>query len=228
MAICLERRFHLIVSLLAILKAGGAYLPLDPAWPAARHSQLLQDSGSTRLISDQQLNVRPTLDVPTPCLKAPEVVDLLSQQPPADPQIRRDSSQLAYILYTSGSTGAPKGVLIEHRSILRLLQLGPAIRFGPGDTFLQLAPVSFDAATFEIWGALLTGARLLLFPTSSPSLSDLGRTLRQEAISVLWLTAGLFHAMVDEQPQALSRVHLRLDLLMGHPLLSGCPVGTPL
>ena len=210
MAICLERRFHLIVSLLAILKAGGAYLPLDPAWPAARHSQLLQDSGSTLLICDQQLNVRPTLDVPTLCLKAPEVVDLLSQQPAANPQIRRDSSQLAYILYTSGSTGAPKGVLIEHRSILRLLQLDPAIRFGPGDTFLQLAPVSFDAATFEIWGALLTGARLLLFPASSPSLSVLGRTLRQETISVLWLTAGLFHAMVDEQPEALSRVRLLL------------------
>ncbi len=209
-AVGLERGPDLVVCLLAILKAGGAYLPLDPAWPVQRLRQLIAEAGCSLLLTE-----RSPRDPLTPGLRilhpgTPEIRAALREQPPTDPCRPSEPGQLAYLLFTSGSTGAPKGVLIEHRSILRLLQLDPAIRFGPGDTFLQLAPVSFDAATFEIWGALLTGARLVLFPTATPSLSDLARTLRQEAISVLWLTAGLFHAMVDEQPEALSRVRLLL------------------
>ena len=78
-------------------------------------------------------------------------------------------------MYTSGSTGRPKGVEVTHRGVVRLVRGAGYARFGPDEVFLQLAPAAFDAATFEIWGALLNGARLALLPGRAPSLDELGR-----------------------------------------------------
>ena len=90
---------------------------------------------------------------------------------------------LAYVIYTSGSTGTPKGVEVSHRAILRLLFGTTYARFDATRRFLQLAPLSFDASTFEIWGALLNGARLVQFPDLVPAPEDLGRVLREERIT---------------------------------------------
>ncbi len=125
---------------------------------------------------------------------------------------------LAYLSYTSGSTGVPKGVAIPHRGVVRLVKSGGFAEMGEDEVFLQMAPVGFDASTFEIWGALLNGGRLVVMPPGTPSLEELGLALRQNSVTTLWLTAGLFHLMVDE----------RLDDLRGlRQLLAGGDVLSP-
>jgi acyl-coenzyme A synthetase/AMP-(fatty) acid ligase/acyl carrier protein len=121
------------------------------------------------------------------------------------------------VIYTSGSTGRPKGAAIPHRGVVRLVRSTNYASFSPDEVFLLLAPVSFDASTFEIWGALLNGAKLVLFPPHTPSLEELGRVVEQHQVSTLWLTAGLFHQMVDQQLHSLRSVR---QLLAGGDVLS--------
>jgi amino acid adenylation domain-containing protein len=123
---------------------------------------------------------------------------------PADIVISGDS--LAYVMYTSGSTGNPKGVAVPHRAVVRLVKQSAYVDFGPGEVFLQLAPVTFDASTLEVWGALLNGGRLVLMPPGAPNLAELGTVLKTEGVTVLWLTAGLFHLMVEQELEALACV----------------------
>src|SRR5581483_11356254 len=108
---------------------------------------------------------------------------------------RPTPDSLAYVSYTSGSTGQPKGVCIPHRGVVRLVKNTDYARFGPEEVFLQFAPIAFDASTLEIWGALLNGARLVVFPPGRVSLAELGEFIEREGITTLWLTAGLFHQM---------------------------------
>uniref|UniRef100_UPI000A48047C non-ribosomal peptide synthetase n=1 Tax=Methylogaea oryzae TaxID=1295382 RepID=UPI000A48047C len=139
----------------------------------------------------------------------------IAQSPPPEPG--RHSRQLAYIAFTSGSTGVPKGVCIEHRSVMRLVRGTQYASFAPDDVFLQFAPLAFDASTFEIWGCLLNGASLAIQPPAAASLEQLGATLRRENVTTLWLTAGLFHQMVDHQLEALAQVR---QVLAGGDVLS--------
>jgi amino acid adenylation domain-containing protein len=124
---------------------------------------------------------------------------------------------LAYVIYTSGSTGAPKGVEVEHRSIVRLVKQSNYVDIGPEERFLQFAPVSFDASTFEIWACLLNGARLLLFPPGAPSIEELVEFVERKGVTVMWLTAGLFHQVVDLEGRRLAGVR---QLLAGGDVLS--------
>ncbi|HJX26574.1 MAG TPA: amino acid adenylation domain-containing protein, partial [Thermoanaerobaculia bacterium] len=124
---------------------------------------------------------------------------------------------LAYVIYTSGSTGRPKGVAVTHRAIVRLVRDAGYADLGPDQVFLQLAPISFDASTFEIWACLLHGGCLVIFPPEVPSLADLGAAVRKAGVTTLWLTAGLFHAMVEERLADLAGVR---QLLAGGDVLS--------
>ena len=125
-------------------------------------------------------------------------------------------------MYTSGSTGRPKGVSVTHRGIVRLVHKS-AMPPGTEEVFLQLAPISFDGSTFEIWGSLLNGARLVLAPShqipqsSGISLESLGRIIRETGVTTLWLTAGLFHLMVEHKLEDLRHVR---QLLAGGDVLS--------
>jgi amino acid adenylation domain-containing protein/non-ribosomal peptide synthase protein (TIGR01720 family) len=127
------------------------------------------------------------------------------------------ADNLAYVMYTSGSTGQPKGVRIVQRSVVRLVLETNYIDLSTDDVLAQLAPISFDAATFELWGALLNGARLVIFPAHSPSLAELGQTLTRYGVTTLWLTAGLFHQMVEGCLDGLRSVR---KLLAGGDVLS--------
>jgi non-ribosomal peptide synthetase component F len=111
---------------------------------------------------------------------------------------------LACLMFTSGSTGRPKAVMVSHSSIANLVTEPNFVSIGSRDRLLQLAPVAFDAATFEIWGALLNGARLVLAPPGPAVLSRLGDVLQSTGISVLWLTAALFHRQIDMDPAAFA------------------------
>lgn len=183
--VCLERSVELIISLLAILKVSGAYLPLDPAWPEERQHLLLEEAGCTLLLTAEGPEV----------IHSPHPVRGAVSGPP-----------LAYVTYTSGSTGIPKGVAVGHPSILRLVNPVNGYQLSVGHRVLQLAPMAFDASTLEIWGPLLNGGTLVIAPPGQLSLQELAEVLRQGRITTLWLTAGLFHAMVESELEALAGV----------------------
>jgi len=124
-------------------------------------------------------------------------------------------------MYTSGSTGRPKAVGIPHRGVVRLVQQSQVFQFSPQEVFLQLAPLSFDVSTLEIWGSLLHGGRLVLFPGGLPSPHTLAQLLQQEQITTLWLTAGFFHQMVEYQVSALLQIP---QLTVGADVLSAVHV----
>ena len=133
------------------------------------------------------------------------------------PAIDVGPDALAYVMYTSGSTGRPNGVRVPHRGVLRLVLGTDYIDWQHATSWLQLAPLSFDASTFEIWGALLRGGRLAVFPDLLPTLPKLEQVLSSERIDCLWLTAALFNSIVDERPASLTHVS---QLIIGGEALS--------
>jgi amino acid adenylation domain-containing protein len=209
-ALLAQRSPAMIVGLLGILKAGGAYVPLDPSYPAERLAWMLADSGSSVLLGQPGLLAE---------LPKAEIVELTADPPetsgpePPGPL----PGGLAYVMYTSGSTGRPKGVGVTHRNIVRLVRKGGFADLGAEQVFLQLAPVSFDASTLEIWAPLLNGGRIAVFPPRRPSLEELGEAIARFGVTSLWLTAGLFHQMVDDRLEALRPLR---QLLAGGDVLS--------
>ncbi|MFP2934479.1 amino acid adenylation domain-containing protein, partial [Pyxidicoccus sp. 3LG] len=215
-AVCLERSVELIVTLLAILKAGGAYVPLDASYPARRLTQMLEDAPPRLLITSRPLRPKLPVSEDVHCLFVEELpLDML---PRTRPVSGATSRHLAYVDFTSGSTGRPKGVAIEHRGVMRLLHGARYAHLGPEETFLLIAPVSFDASTLEVWGPLLFGGRLVVFPPQSPSdVELLGSVLQQHGITTLHLTSGLFSQVVDLKPESLRGVR---QLLTGGDVVS--------
>ncbi|MFL6290862.1 MAG: amino acid adenylation domain-containing protein, partial [Thermoanaerobaculia bacterium] len=197
-----ERSCDLIAALLGILKAGGAYVPLDPDYPQPRLEAMLADTGARIVLVQEGLDASlPETGATRLLLRAA----LASEGGPAAlPAAQAD--QLAYVLFTSGSTGRPKGVAVTHRNVVRLVRDTNYARLGPGEVFLQLAPVSFDASTLEIWGPLLNGSRLALFPPGPPDLREIGEALARHRVTTLFLTAGLFHQMVELHLESLRPV----------------------
>lgn len=188
-ALCLNRSSEFIVALLAILKAGGAYLALDPDYPKERLSFMLEDGRVSIVITTSALSpALPELSAERVLLYQPESFRVY---PSANPLQRAGTDNLAYVIYTSGSTGTPKGVTIPHRGVIRLVKNTNYADFNSTDIFLQFAPVSFDASTFEIWGALLNGARLVIMPSQRAALEDRADTLIRERVTTLWLTASI-------------------------------------
>lgn len=201
--LCLERSMDMIIALLAILKTGAAYVPLDPANPRARHAVILEDAQACLIVTREQL--RHAIPAPPDQIICIDMPDLpVGRKTPGNlPDRGPKATDLAYIMYTSGSTGRPKGVAVTHRGIARLVRNTDYIQLTPSDILLQLAPISFDASTFEIWGALLNGAKLVIHPPHVPSLEELGVVIQRENVSVLWLTSGWFNQMVDAQLASL-------------------------
>jgi aspartate racemase len=215
-ALSMRRSLDLIVSTLGILKAGGAYLPLDAHYPAERIAFMLEDANAPILLTEESLlHKLPANNSNIVCIE--REAETISRCDSRNPESGAKADNLAYVMYTSGSTGRPKGVMVEHRSIVRLVRNTNYADFTSDQVFLQFAPMTFDASTFEIWGALLNGARLAIMPDSAPSLEELGRAIKQYEVTTLWLTAGLFHLMVDERLEDLRPLR---QLLVGGDVLS--------
>lgn len=214
--ICMERSLAMVVSLLGILKAGGAYVPLDPAYPRSRLAFMLSDTQIELLLTQTELVAKlPTHTAAVICVDADW--NKINQQPSTNQINLTKPDNLAYVMYTSGSTGQPKGVSIVHQGVVRLVKETNYVNLTESDVFLQLSPISFDAATFELWGCLLNGSKLVIFPPHTPSLDELAQIIQQYQVTILWLTAGLFHLIVDEKIDALKPLH---QLLAGGDVLS--------
>jgi len=212
--ICVERSLEMIVGLLGTLKAGGAYVPLDAAYPSERLMFMVADSGMRILLTQQHLARNLVKqDVEVVVLDDRTLVGASGENPANDCA----PENLAYVMYTSGSTGTPKAVGIPHRGVARLVKETNYAQFDSEQVFLQFAPLSFDASTFEIWGSLLNGARLVLMPPGSASLAELGAAVKRYNVTTLWLTAGLFHQMVEEEMENLQGL---TQLLAGGDVLS--------
>ncbi|HKR14768.1 MAG TPA: amino acid adenylation domain-containing protein, partial [Pyrinomonadaceae bacterium] len=216
-ALCVERSLEMLVGMLGILKAGGAFAPLDSSHPLERISFMLEDLQAPVVLTQEHLlDKLPAYWGQVISLDA-DWDDLISLESTQNPINEATAENLAYVMYTSGSTGIPKGVSVAHRAVVRLVKNTDYVRLGPDEVFLQFAPISFDASTLEIWGCLLNGGRLAVMPPALPSLDTLGETLRKHGVTALWLTAGLFHLMVDERLDDLQPVR---QLLAGGDALS--------
>lgn len=214
--VLLPRSIEAVAALLAILKAGAAYVPLEPDLPTDRLAFMVEDTGTQVLLTHSETVARCELPgVELLC------VDQLGALPKEHAELEQGSiaaaDPLAYVMYTSGSTGKPKGVEIPHRGVMRLVVDADYIAMTDRSVVLQAAPLAFDASTFEIWGPLLNGGRLVLYPLPTLDLHGLGNVIREFEINTLWLTAGLFHAMVDEHVDALAPLE---TLLAGGDVLS--------
>jgi amino acid adenylation domain-containing protein len=213
--VMLERSSELIVALLGITKAGGAYVPINLTDPQKRIEFVLDDAGARVVVTRRQLAANLTGEN----LKDLTLVyvDELSEESSEDPQVNSIPDNLAYLMYTSGSTGIPKGVGITQRNIIGFVKAANYASLTSDEIFLQICPVSFDMSTLEIWGALLNGGRLVVFPPTLPSLSELGEYLTRTQVTSVVLTTGLFHQFIDANVSNIGAVR---QLLTGGDALS--------
>ncbi|MEU3054390.1 AMP-binding protein, partial [Streptomyces griseus] len=199
-AVLMRRSPETVIALLGVARAGGAYLAVDLNDPAERVHRLLATADVHVAVTDPDLTAGLPEGVRTITFDgmahAPAAVTL--------PELHPESP--AYISFTSGTTGQPRGVLVPHRAVSRLVAAPDWLDPVPGDVFLQGAPLAFDASTLELWAPLVHGARLALLPPGPMDIDTLADTLAAEKVSVLWLTAGLFHQIVATRPQALAGV----------------------
>jgi amino acid adenylation domain-containing protein len=232
-ALCLDRSPVAIASVLGMLMTGAAYLPIDPKFPPERVAFMVQDAGARLAL------VQPDTAALFPAkLQTLDPQDLFGNA--SAPQLSGDvpsaPDALAYVMYTSGSTGEPKGITIAHRAILRLVVDATFMPLDASTVMLHAAPLGFDASTLEIWGPLLNGGCCVLHDESIPTGPGIARSIARHGVRSAWLTAALFNAIVDDDPhwftglshlltggEALSVAHVRraLEALPQTALING-------
>ena len=207
-AIYLEPSIEFILSMLAILKAGAAYLPLDIETPEIRVEHILQDSKPIKIITSTHLATHLNKHKDSIIALNMQALDKVAV---LEKIASRSSSDLLYVMYTSGSTGAPKGCMIPHRAVINLISNKKLIPYDKDARMAHISNAAFDAATFEIWGALLHKIGLFIFPRAKLlSIDAFSDFLQKERITILFLTTAYFNLIVHNKPECLDNLHYLL------------------
>jgi amino acid adenylation domain-containing protein len=197
-----DRSLEMIIGIMGILKSGAAYLPIDPDSPKARINYMLNDSNAQILLTQDKFINGIEYDI--------QIVNLnedYSKEDSKNLKWLNCSIDIAYIIYTSGSTGIPKGVVISHYNAIRVIRNTNYIEINENDTILQLSNYSFDGSIFDIYGALLNGAKLVLVEKETVvNMKKLGALIKQEKISVMFITTALFNVLVDLDISSLKNI----------------------
>jgi len=221
-AVCLDRSFDLIISMLATLKAGAAYLPIDPSYPVDRVTMILEDAKPSVILT-QELYASKMLTggemQPVVCVDRDR--DVVAQQDASPLGDVASPDSLAYVIYTSGSTGRPKGVMVTHRNASRLFtSTADWYNFGSSDVWTLFHSSAFDFSVWEIWGCLLTGGRLVCVPywvARSPA--DFYRLLVDQQVTVLNQTPAAFYQLIQiEEAGTVGQLSLRYVIFGGEAL----------
>jgi amino acid adenylation domain-containing protein len=200
--VLMERSIEWIVALLGIVKAGGVYVPLDGSYPAPRLRFMLEDAGVGLLLTERGQPKIVAEEEATKVVYLDSGWEWLESESGENLENVTEAENLAYLMYTSGSTGQPKGVGVPHRAINRLVSNTNYVEFDESDCVAQISNASFDAATFEIWGALINGSRLVVLEKETAlSAEELGRKLVDEQISIMFLTTALFNHLAQSRPE---------------------------
>ncbi|MDH6711453.1 amino acid adenylation domain-containing protein, partial [Kitasatospora sp. MAA19] len=201
-AVLMERSADLVVALLAVVKAGGCYVPLDARYPLTHRLAITAETGATVVLTDTALSE----EAAELGLTVLTVLTTDGPAPAASVDVAFHERQLAYVMYTSGSTGRPKGVAVTHHDVIALATddriASPAMQ-----RVLLHSPHSFDASTFELWVPLLNGGSVIVAPTGDLTTTTLHHLITSHDITALWLTAGLFSLIADDNPACLSGIH---------------------
>ena len=214
--LCLHRSAESAIAILGVLKAGCAYLPLPPDYPRERLEHMIREASAALVVGEQS-----SVEIGAGARQVVSYQTLIRSASNADagsvltPTVSADA--VAYVMYTSGTSGSPNAVAVPHRGVTRLAHNPDYVRLTPASVTLQLAPTAFDASTFELWGAWLNGGCCVLFPGEQTNLAMLGDVVHCEGVNTLWLTSSLFNAVVDESIDALHGIE---SLLVGGEALS--------
>ena len=203
--VCLNRSLELIIGLLGVVKAGGVYVPLDASYPIERLWWMVEDADINLVLStSEEIERLPAQIGQVVCLDSQrgEIEQELDESWPSGAV----GDNVVYLSYTSGSTGQPKAVEVCHRGILRLMCDQEYVRFDENQRLLHLSPLSFDASSFEIWGALLKGGCCVIYPAAQPTVRELGQVIGEHRVTTMWLTASLFNLIIDEGWEGLRGV----------------------
>ncbi|WP_311773466.1 non-ribosomal peptide synthetase, partial [Listeria innocua] len=197
-----ERSLSMIAGLIGIIKAGAVYVPIDPKLPENRMKYLIEDASIKTIVTTGKtmvpLDSVNQVDMDEPSLSVESTQSIHLAEKPED---------LIYIMYTSGTTGTPKGVQVTHQNVLSMAYVKSGIELTNETRLLQTGSLAFDASTYEIWGTLLNGGTLIL-PEGDQLLNakKLTLLLKKNRVNTLWLTVTLFNQLVQEKPSVFDSV----------------------
>jgi amino acid adenylation domain-containing protein len=215
-----SRSFSSVAAIIGILMAGAAYVPFDiKGAPATLLEKQAASSNIELLLCDDSFNEADwNIKWWGACevLRLSQIDDASATMPAALPNESSPLSPVS-IMYTSGSLGQPKGVIVPHRGVVRLIAGQNFLDFGPEETFLLHSPLSFDASTLELWGSLLHGARLVVAPARTLSIDEYRDLIHHYGVTTLWLSAPVFHLAADHDPHMFAPLR---NLLVGGDVVS--------